>query len=192
MPQCERPADFSVVRLMTTTSSFSSIAQCIDVLVGLQSLASGSVSCTVTSPPYNIGVKYNTHDDNRGDYLPWMESVFTEIKRVRMDNGHFFLQMGGTSVDPLIPQRVLGAALQAGWSIICAGIVLKYFSRYRSGTFLKSGTMKLKRPPQRAELTSNILSRPAFSFGSTTKAKRRGRTLTTALCIKFPEMLRLS
>jgi site-specific DNA-methyltransferase (adenine-specific) len=71
----------------------------------------------VTSPPYNIGIKYNTHDDNRADYLPWMESVFTEIKRVTMDNGHFFLQMGGTSVDPLIPHRVLTVATNAGWKL---------------------------------------------------------------------------
>jgi site-specific DNA-methyltransferase (adenine-specific) len=93
----------------------NSIAKKVDVLDGLQSLVPGSVACTVTSPPYNIGIKYSTHQDKRADYLEWLQAVFTEVKNVTMDNGHFFLQMGGTSVDPLIPQRVLGSALHAGW-----------------------------------------------------------------------------
>jgi hypothetical protein len=78
----------------------------------------------------------------------------------------------------------------AGWNastnpfrIALAGGVLKYFSRYRLGTCLKSGIMKLNTPPQREEFTSNILCRLALSFGSTTNAKRRGRTLTVALSI---------
>src|ERR1035438_7008349 len=102
---------------MTATVSFSSTAKCIDVLEGLQSLAPVSVACTVTSHPYNIGIKYNTYDDNRADHLEWLDAVFTEVKRVMMDNGHFFLQMGGTSVDPLVPYRVLDSALRAGWKL---------------------------------------------------------------------------
>jgi site-specific DNA-methyltransferase (adenine-specific) len=69
----------------------------------------------VTSPPYNIGVRYSKYDDHRADYLEWLQAVFIEVKRVTMDNGHFFLQMGGTSVDPLIPYRVLDSALRAEW-----------------------------------------------------------------------------
>src|SRR5579863_7738553 len=49
--------------------------------------------------------------------------------------------------------------------------------------------MKLKTPPQRAELVSKTLCRPALSFGSTTNAKRRGRTLTVALSIEILAML---
>ena len=44
--------------------------------------------------------------------------------------------------------------------------------------------MKLKTPPQSEELTSKIVCKPASSFGSTTNAKRRGRTLTVAFSIK--------
>jgi site-specific DNA-methyltransferase (adenine-specific) len=102
---------------MTTTVGFSSAAQCIDVLEGLQSLASGSVACTVTSPPYNIGIKYSTHQDRRSDYLPWIEEVCKKIRRVTKDDGHFFLQVGDTSVDPLISNRVLGCALSTGWML---------------------------------------------------------------------------
>ena len=50
------------------------------------------------------------------------------------------------------------------------------------------GMMKLKSPPQSAELVSNILCRPALSFGSTTNANRRGRTLTVAFSIVVLEV----
>jgi len=70
------------------------------------------------------------------------------------------------------------------YRIALAGGVLKYFSRYRLGTCLKSGMMKLNTPPQREEFTSNILCKLVLSFGSTANAKRRGRTLTVALFIE--------
>jgi site-specific DNA-methyltransferase (adenine-specific) len=47
--------------------------------------------------------------------LPWIEAICKEIKHVSKDDGHFFLQVGDTSVDPLISNRVLGCALSAGW-----------------------------------------------------------------------------
>jgi site-specific DNA-methyltransferase (adenine-specific) len=90
-------------------------AVCIDCVAGLNSLPEKSVACVLTSPPYNIGIKYGTHDDNRADYLEWMKSVFVEIKRVLADNGHFFLQVGGIPRDLLIPMRVLWEALAAGF-----------------------------------------------------------------------------
>lgn len=92
-------------------------AVCIDCMAGLNSLAEKSVACVVTSPPYNIGIKYGTHDDKRSDYLQWMRSVFVEIKHVLADDGHFFLQVGGIPTNLLIPQRVLWEALSAGFSL---------------------------------------------------------------------------
>jgi site-specific DNA-methyltransferase (adenine-specific) len=90
---------------------------CTDCIEGLKRLPEKSVAAIVTSPPYNIGVKYSKHKDSRPDYLEWMEKVFVECKRVLADNGHFFLQMGGIAKDPLIPQRVLQRALNAGFEL---------------------------------------------------------------------------
>lgn len=90
-------------------------AVCIDCVAGLNSRPEKSVACVVTSPPYNIGVKYGTHDDNRTDYEEWMRSVFVEIKRVLTDNGHFFLQAGGIATSPRIPSVLLTVALAAGF-----------------------------------------------------------------------------
>ena len=65
---------------MTTTANFSSTAQCIDVLEGLQTLASGSVACTVTSPPYNIGIKYSTHQDSESQSKPIYPDAASVLK----------------------------------------------------------------------------------------------------------------
>src|SRR5208337_2677919 len=90
---------------------------CTDCIEGLKRLEEKSVAAIITSPPYNIGVKYSKHKDSRPDYLEWLEKVFVECKRVLADNGHFFLQMGGIAVDPLIPRRVLQRALNAGFEL---------------------------------------------------------------------------
>ena len=68
-------------------------------------LQMGGVDVVVTSPPYNIGAAYNSYHDRlpRQDYLDWMEKVGKGIWRVLNDNGSFFLNVGGTLVDPWIP-----------------------------------------------------------------------------------------
>jgi len=76
-----------------------------DCLEGIKSLESGSVDVIVTSPPYNLGTKYNAYRDikPRIGYLDWMETVAKESKRVLKDNGSFYLNVGGSLKDPWIP-----------------------------------------------------------------------------------------
>lgn len=59
------------------------------------------VDVIVTSPPYNLGIKYNKYDDtiSRAQYLEWMEEVGKECKRVLKDDGSFFLNIGYKSKD---------------------------------------------------------------------------------------------
>jgi len=59
------------------------------------------VDVIVTSPPYNLGIKYNKYDDtiSRAQYLEWMEKVGKECKRVLKDDGSFFLNIGYKSTD---------------------------------------------------------------------------------------------
>ncbi|MDP2795976.1 MAG: site-specific DNA-methyltransferase [Methanoregula sp.] len=63
-----------------------------------------SVDVIVTSPPYNLGIDYNTYQDDkpRMEYLDWIEIVAVEAKRVLKDNGSFFLNVGGSLKDPWI------------------------------------------------------------------------------------------
>ncbi len=76
------------------------LGDCLDGMRAL--LADASVSVVVTSPPYNIGVKYNHYDDRRDhdDYLDWLEAVAAEVHRVLEPQGSFFLNVGGRPSDP--------------------------------------------------------------------------------------------
>jgi len=68
-------------------------------------LQRGCVDIVVTSPPYNIGVAYNSYHDQvpRKEYLAWMERVGRKIFRVLNEHGSFFLNVGGTPSGPWIP-----------------------------------------------------------------------------------------
>lgn len=77
-----------------------------DCMEGMKErLRDGCVDVVVTSPPYNIGVKYHMYRDRRpkADYLDWMEEVGKEVKRVLSDEGSFFLNIGGKPNDPWTP-----------------------------------------------------------------------------------------
>jgi site-specific DNA-methyltransferase (adenine-specific) len=64
----------------------------------------GSVSAVVTSPPYNIGIRYRSYDDSkpREEYLEWIERVAIEIVRVLAPEGSLFLNVGSRPGDPWI------------------------------------------------------------------------------------------
>ncbi len=77
-----------------------------DCLEGMRHLLEpNSVSVTVTSPPYNIGIPYSKYNDHRPreDYLDWVERVGEGIERVLVEQGSFFLNLGSTPSDPLAP-----------------------------------------------------------------------------------------
>lgn len=78
---------------------------CLDIL---KNLDDNSIDIVVTSPPYNIGLKYNKYKDKkpREQYLEWIYDIFVELKRVLKDTGHIFLNMGYTSKDPWISMEV--------------------------------------------------------------------------------------
>lgn len=79
-----------------------------DCLTRLRGMEADSVDVCVTSPPYNIGIAYHSHDDRmpKADYLIWMSNVATEIARVLRHDGSFFLNVGSTNVDPWIASEV--------------------------------------------------------------------------------------
>lgn len=72
-----------------------------------------SVSVVVTSPPYNLGVKYSKYDDkiSRAEYLTWVADWAKAVRDVMADDGSLFLNIGGKPTDPLVPFRVLDAVL---------------------------------------------------------------------------------
>ena len=67
-----------------------------------------SVDCIVTSPPYNLNVKYGGYDDSapRKVYLVWLGEVAKAIKKVLKDKGQLFLNMGYSNSDPFVAMDV--------------------------------------------------------------------------------------
>lgn len=83
----------------------------IDCIEGMQTLEPGSVDLVVTSPPYNLGIKYRKYDDNKSseEYLKWSCKWASEVKRILKDKGSFFLNLGACPSNPLIPHELLVA-----------------------------------------------------------------------------------
>jgi site-specific DNA-methyltransferase (adenine-specific) len=72
-----------------------------DCIAGLDGLKEKSIDVVVTSPPYNIGVGYNSYSDSmpRDSYLAWLEHVGVAVKRALADDGSFFLNIGNRPTD---------------------------------------------------------------------------------------------
>jgi len=73
-----------------------------------EALAPQSVEVVITSPPYNIGVRYTCFDDTlpRREYLRWTEAWVGEVKRALAGSGSFFLNLGSKPSDPWVALEV--------------------------------------------------------------------------------------
>ena len=80
----------------------------VGILDGLSRLSDESISVVVTSPPYNIGVKYKSYRDNRKseEYLAWMGEIAKGLHRILDSQGSLFLNMGARPSDPIFPWYV--------------------------------------------------------------------------------------
>jgi site-specific DNA-methyltransferase (adenine-specific) len=79
-----------------------------DCLKGMMKLDDESIDVVVTSPPYNIGINYNTYEDNldKDAYLTWVSDIVKQISRVLKKDGSLFLNIGGKPSQPLWPLEV--------------------------------------------------------------------------------------
>jgi len=73
-----------------------------DAIEILEALAPASVDAFVTSPPYNLGIRYRTYDDGRprSEYLEWTGEWIQAAKRALDDDGSLFLNVGAKPKDP--------------------------------------------------------------------------------------------
>jgi len=76
----------------------------MDCIKGMKTVVNeNSVDIIITSPPYNIGVNYNSHKDNIPfeEYLNWMEEFGKVCRRVLKENGSLFFNIGEKVSDEL-------------------------------------------------------------------------------------------
>jgi site-specific DNA-methyltransferase (adenine-specific) len=80
-----------------------------DCIKGMAQLTENSVDVVVTSPPYNLGIKYGKYDDRllRDEYLAWSLQWVAEVRRVLKEDGSFFLNVGAAPSNPLLPHQIV-------------------------------------------------------------------------------------
>ncbi|MEO7192508.1 MAG: site-specific DNA-methyltransferase [Vicinamibacterales bacterium] len=83
-----------------------------DSLDVLPTLTPASVGVIVTSPPYNIGVKYRSYQDDlpRREYLNWTDRWLRAASKIVMPSASLFLNVGAKPTDPWIPLEVAQVA----------------------------------------------------------------------------------
>jgi len=83
-----------------------------DCLELLRSFEPGAISVIVTSPPYNLGVRYRSYDDTlpRDRYLDWSGAWIEAAARVLDPSGSLFLNVGAKPTDPWTALDVAQAA----------------------------------------------------------------------------------
>ncbi|HEY2713137.1 MAG TPA: site-specific DNA-methyltransferase [Chthoniobacterales bacterium] len=83
--------------------------QLADCVEGMARLRAKSIDLVVTSPPYNLGIRYRKFADNakRESYLDWCVRWAREIDRLLRPNGSFFLNLGAAPSNPMFPHELI-------------------------------------------------------------------------------------
>lgn len=71
----------------------------------MEELDDNSVQLVVTSPPYNVGKKYNYYQDRAplDNYLAFLKTVWQECRRVLVPGGRLAINIANTGRNPYIP-----------------------------------------------------------------------------------------
>jgi site-specific DNA-methyltransferase (adenine-specific) len=79
-----------------------------DCIKGMSRLPDECVDLVVTSPPYNLGVRYRKYSDrqNREAYLQWCREWTAQIRRVLKSSGSLFLNIGAAPSNPMLPHEI--------------------------------------------------------------------------------------
>jgi len=85
------------------------LGDCLEVL---DQLPAGSIDAIVTSPPYNLGIRYSSYDDAipREEYLAWTGEWVRRAARALSPHGSLFLNVGAKPTEPWTAFDVAQAA----------------------------------------------------------------------------------
>ncbi|MBV9618170.1 MAG: site-specific DNA-methyltransferase [Verrucomicrobia bacterium] len=80
-----------------------------DCVRGMARLPEASIDLVVTSPPYNLGVRYGKYSDrqDRQLYLRWCAEWAAQLRRVLKPRGSFFLNIGSAPSNPMLPHEIV-------------------------------------------------------------------------------------
>jgi len=79
-----------------------------DCIKGMSRVPEESVDLVVTSPPYNLGVRYRKYSDrqDRQSYLQWCRKWAAQVGRILESSGSFFLNIGAAPSNPMLPHEI--------------------------------------------------------------------------------------
>ena len=95
--------------MKTSRPDFRLVAR--DCVQGMREMSEKTVDVVVTSPPYNLGIRYTNYNDSRArnEYLQWCREWAKEVQRLLKEDGSFFLNLGACPSNPLIPHELIDA-----------------------------------------------------------------------------------
>jgi site-specific DNA-methyltransferase (adenine-specific) len=107
------PRHFFAVRLSFLATKFVFMTQFDlrrrDCVKGMSQLPNEQVDLVVTSPPYNLGVRYRKYSDreDRQSYLRWCREWAVQVQRNLKPTGSFFLNIGAAPSNPMLPHEIV-------------------------------------------------------------------------------------
>jgi DNA modification methylase len=69
---------------------------CVDTVEFCHTLPEGFIDLTVTSPPYNVSIDYDTHEDTMSyeEYIAWLDTVWEALYRAHKDHSYIAVNIG--------------------------------------------------------------------------------------------------
>lgn len=71
------------------------VAYCVDSLLLLRSLPTGSIDLVITSPPFALLRQKEYGNADQDQYIQWLCDFAIEVKRILRESGSFVLDLGG-------------------------------------------------------------------------------------------------
>jgi site-specific DNA-methyltransferase (adenine-specific) len=96
-----------------------------DCVKGMVQLTNEHVDLVVTSPPYNLGVRYGKFSDrqDRQSYLRWCREWAGEVRRILKPNGSFFLNIGSAPSNPMLPHEIAIELTSASGGFVLQNVI---------------------------------------------------------------------
>jgi site-specific DNA-methyltransferase (adenine-specific) len=80
-----------------------------DCVTGMAPVPDQRLDLVVTSPPYNLGIRYRKFSDrqDRRSYLNWCAEWAAQIRRILKPSGSLFLNIGAAPSNPMLPHEIV-------------------------------------------------------------------------------------
>jgi DNA modification methylase len=151
----------------------------------LRGMPDECVHLAITSPPYNVGLHYDSHNDAMPyeDYLKWLMDFWTELYRVLVPGGRFALNVAPTSIRDFRPTHYDMARDLMQLGFIMRTEILWYKQTMRRRTAW--GSWKSPRNPHMVPSWEYVL---VFSKGSwTLEGRKEDADITAEEFIRYSD-----